>query len=170
MSSLVETPEYQAAERFVDLTVEKRALRARMDEIDAQLKALEPALIGYLSAAGLARFAIRDYLIYPHREPWVYPITGVSRQMVCEALKMSGLGRMVSENYSTQSLTKYVKDLEEHNRLVAGLDAGALEALLPPALGHLVNVKASFHIRVQKKERSAFTQESEAFEGDETHE
>lgn len=172
MPSLTETPEYQAALRFVDLTVEKRALRDRMNEIDEQLKTLEPALVGYLSAAGMPQFAVNNYLLYPQREPWIYPATGVSRQMVCEALKISGLARMVSENYSTQSLTRYVKDLEVHHKLIAGLNPGALEKLLPPALAHILNVKAAFRIRVKKKEAPAYisNHEEEPSEGDEQHE
>jgi hypothetical protein len=160
MSSLVETPEYQAAARFVELTLEKRAIKERLKELETQLKTLEPALVGYLSAAGLPCFAVKNYLVAPHREPWVYPITGVSRPMVCEALKISGLGRMVSENYSTQSLTKYIKDLEEHHKLISGLQPGALEKLLPPALAHILNIKPAFSIRVQKKAR-AYAEEFE---------
>lgn len=172
MSSLVETPEYQAALRFVDLTVEKRALRDRMNEIDKQLATLEPALVGYLSAAGLPQFAVKDYLLFPQRDPWIYPMTGVSRQMVCEALKISGLGDMVKENYSTQALTAHVKSLEDHHKLIAGLHTGALEKLLPPALAHILNVKAAFRIRVKKKERPPYTYDhTEEYEpGDEEHE
>lgn len=173
MSSLLETPEYQAAARFVDLTVEKRALRNRMNEIDKQLSTLEPALVGYLGAAGLPEFAVKGYLLYPQREPWIYPATGISRQMVCEALKISGLARMVSENYSTQSLTRYVKDLEEHHKLIAELKPGALDKLLPPALAHILNIKAAFRIRVKEKKQPLFEYQNEEYEpetGDEEHE
>lgn len=161
MSSLVDTPEYQAALRFVDLTVEKRALRDRMNEIDKQLATLEPALVGYLSATGVPQFSVKDYLLFPQREPWIYPAIGISRQMVCEALKISGLGRMVTENYSTQSLTRYVKDLEDHHKLITGLQPGVLEKLLPPALAHILNVKAAFRIRIKKKEPPPYAYQPE---------
>lgn len=166
MSSLAESPELQAFARFVDLTVEKRALRDRMNEIDEQVKALEPALVGYLGAAGLQSLTVNNYLVFPQREPWVYPITGVSRQTVCEALKLAGLGRMVSENYSTQSLTKYVKDLEDHHKLFAGLNPGALDKLLPPALAGLVNVKAAYRLRIQKKD-AKYVYSPETYQEDE---
>lgn len=165
-TSLLDTPEYQAAQRFVKLTIEKRELRAQMDEIDAQLKTLGPALVGFLTASGLPGFVVKDYLLYPHREPWVYPITGVSRPMVCEALKISGLARMVSENYSTQALTRYVKDLEDHHKLVTGgLPPDTLEKILPPALSHILHVKPAYNIRVQKKTR-AYSSAEEAFQSE----
>lgn len=171
MPSLVDSPEYRAAARFVDLTVEKRALRDRIKEIDGQLKTLEPALVGYLGALGLGRFAVKDYLLFPAREPWIYPAPGISRQMVCEALKISGLASMVSEGYDTRTLTRYVKDLEEHSKLISGLQPGALEKLLPPALAHILNVKAAFRVRIKKTEQSPYDYDiPDSQEGDEEHE
>jgi hypothetical protein len=179
MSSLAETPEYQAARRFVDLTIEKRELRDRLNAIEEQLKALEPALVGYLAALGQREFVVANYLLYPHRQPWVYPAPGITRLQVCEALKISGLGRMVAENYSTESLTHYVKELEAHHqlttgeKLTVGLHAGALERLLPAALAHLLNVKAAFQIRVkQNKEPFPYAYDApqaSQTEGDEEH-
>lgn len=167
----METPEYQAGLRFIELTLEKRALRARMDAIDKKLKTLEPALVGYLSAAALPEFVVENYLLYPQRQPWVYPRTGVSRQTVCEALKISGLARMVSENYSTTALTRYVKDLEDHHKLITELAPDGLDKLLPPALAHILNIKAAFHIRVKekkaKKEQLLYTDDEEYEPGDE---
>lgn len=154
MPSLTETPEYRTAQRFAELTVEKQALKERLDEIVAQLKAIEPALVGYLTSLGMQQFAVRGYLLYQQREPMIYPARGISRQQVCEALKMSSLGYMVKENYSTQSLSAYVKRQEEghQGQLIAGLDEGALGKLLPPALAGILDLKNNFHIRVKEKE------------------
>jgi hypothetical protein len=154
MSSMLDTPEFQTATRFVELTLEKRALKERLKEVEGHLRTLEPALVGYLSAASLPCIAVKNYLVAAHREPWIYPITGVSRQMVCEALKISGLARMVSENYSTQALTAHIKSLEEHHKLISGLQSDGLDKLLPPALAHILHIKPAYGIRVQKKERS----------------
>ena len=145
---LTDTPEYQAFVRFLDLTLEARQLRERLNEILPQIKALQPALLGYLGAAGLPSLPVGEYSLYSHREPWVYPGQGITRQSVCDALKAAGLARMVKENYSTQSLTAYVKDLEAHARLVAGLNA-KLEAILPPPLARVLAVKPAFSIRVR---------------------
>lgn len=171
MSSLAETPEYQAFLRFIDLKVEQRQLQSRLDEIKETVKAMQPALLAYLAAAGLQSLTLNGYMVLPQREPWIYPMRGVSRQRVCEALKMAGLGRMVSENYSTQSLTKYVKDLEDHSRLITGLDenVNALERLLHPALAEILHVQASYSLHIRKKE-DPYAKYAHPPQGDETDE
>lgn len=175
MSSLAETPEYQAFARFIDLTVEKKQKEARVKELKDILKAMQPSLLAYLSANNLPLFAVGEHTLYPHREPWIYPMTGVSRQQVCEALKIAGLGRLVQENYNTKSLTSYIKQLEEHSKLIIGLEDAnenepdALRELLHPALAEIMNVKASFSLHVRKKEdRYAKYQRADEAEGDET--
>lgn len=152
MSSLVESPEYQAFARFVELTVEKRQLRARLKELEAALKAMQPALLGYLTTNDMPSFAAKNYLIYQHREPWVYPMTGISRQMVCEALKVAGLEKMVTENYSTHRLTSYLKQLEIHSRLIAGEDPGDLRKLLHPALAAILDLNPAHSLHIRKQE------------------
>jgi hypothetical protein len=173
MSTLLDSPEYQAAQRFLELSLERKELRQRLDEVTAQIKNLEPALVGYLSALGQPRFAIRDYVLSTARKPWIYPLTGVSREAVCEALKLSKLGHMVKENYSTESLTRYVKDMEEDRRVIAGLEPGSLDKLLPPALAHLLYVEPTYSIRVERKERAYHRSRNEEYEqetGDENNE
>jgi hypothetical protein len=171
MSSLAETPELRAFARFIDLTIEKRQLNARLKDIEETLKAMQPALLAHLSASGLKSLHLNHHLVSPHREPWIYPMTGVSRQRVCEALKIAGLGRYVQENYNTMSLTAYVKQLEERAKLITGLEEGksddALRQLLHPALAEILHVKAAYSLRVRKKESDfEFTEP----EGDEDYE
>lgn len=175
MSSLVESPEYQAFRRFVDLTIEKRELQARLDELKETLKAMQPALLAYLAAANMGGLTVNGYLISPRREPWIYPMLGVSRQRVCEALKVAGLGRMVSENYNTRTLTSYIRQLEEHARLIAGFeeesDSNSLEKLpgLHPALAEILHVKAAYSLQIKKsgKEDANAKYHEERFQNDE---
>jgi len=160
MSSLVETPEYVAFRRFVDLTVEKRELSARLDELNAQLKAMQPALLSYLSASNMRAWSIDNFTVSPRREPWVYPITGVSKQQVCETLKLAGLGGMVKESYHHESLKSYFNQLEARAQLIApeieidGPEWGEalLRAGLHPALADILSVKAAFSLQVRRKE------------------
>lgn len=176
LSQLTNNAEYQAFVKFLDLSLEVRQLRARLAELVPQLKALQPALLGYLGAAGIKSLPVADYQLYSHREPWVYPAKGISRQQICVALKQAGLGKMVQENYSTQALTSYVKDLEQHHRLIVGL-SGTLDKLLPAPLAASLAVVPDFSIRVRKnpsnKGRPAYAEDRENYfteEGSELNE
>jgi len=180
MSSLAESPEYQALRRYADLTIEKRELKARLDELSATLKAMEPALLAYLTAAGVKSITIPGFTIFTQRDPWIRPMTGVTRLQVCEALKIAGLGRMVKENYSTESLTSYLRQLEQRSKLIADPDQEErtpdeqLRDLLHPAVASLVQVKSQFALRIRKKDdqyaESQYAEERTANEGDEDDE
>jgi hypothetical protein len=163
MPSLAETPEYQAFQRFIALTLERREIEARLRELKESLKAMQPSLLAYLAAAQMPMLALGAYEVRPRRDPWIYPLIGVSRERVCEALKIAGLSRMVKENYSTQSLTAYLKQLEERSRLIAGAeepgaDDEGLRRLLHPALAEIMHVKAAYSLLVTRKD-SAFARD-----------
>lgn len=166
---LTDTPEYESFRRFLELTLEARRLRDRLNEIIPQIKKMQPALLGYLGAAGLPSLPVGEYTLYPHREPWVYPALGVSRGAVCAALKAAGMGQMVKENYNTQSLTTYVKQLEQHHHLTTGLN-GTLAELLPAPLAKVLAVKPAFSVRVKQKAHGALLDYSEQQQGDESDE
>jgi hypothetical protein len=143
-----DSPEYQAFARFARLTARKRHLNAELREIEPQLKALQPVLLGFLGEGAFQLVQVEGFTMSPVRDPWVYPRSGVDRQTVCEALKLSGLGRMVKEGYSTRTLTAYVKELEMHAELVAGADPDALAHLLPTALASVLDVRPGYRVQV----------------------
>lgn len=163
MSSFADSPELQAARRFVAATLAKRRAEAEAREARDVLKAIQPSLLAHLASAGIKSITIDGYALSTHREPWVYPVKGVSKQEVCEALKMAGLGRMVREDFSVTSLTAHVKQLEEHAKLIAGTESapddkeedddetGVLK-LLHPALAKILQVQAAFSLHVRKKD------------------
>ena len=156
MSSLADSPEIEAMRRYIAIYARTRRAEAEAREGKAALKAMQPSLLAYLSAANMRSITIDDHMLTPHREPWIYPIAGVSRQRVCEALKIAGLGRMVREDYSTTQLTAYVKQLEAHGQLITGLEEGksGLEELLHPALAEILRVQAAFSLHVRRSANS----------------
>lgn len=145
---LVESPEYQAFRRFIQLTIVKREINEQLREIEPQLRALEPVLLGYLGENGYQMIKIDGFTLSPKREPWVYPAQGVSRASVCEALKLSGLGRLVQEGYSTRSLTSYIRELEDHHNLLTGSHPDALRELVPAPLAHVLEIRPGFKLQV----------------------
>lgn len=145
---LAASPEMEAFRKFALLTARKKQLNALLKEIEPQLKALEPILLGYFGENGYEMVKIEGFTMSPKREPWIYPIAGLTRQTVCEALKICGLGRFVKENYSTRSITAYVRELEEHHQLTAGADPDALRELLPETLSKVLEVRPGFKVQV----------------------
>ena len=157
MSSPVESL-LETCKRFAAYKIRLKALRAEVDETSGVVKAMEPPLLAALAAAGLRQLVIGDLMLFTKREPWIRPVAGIPRQQICEALKIAGLGAMVKENFSTNSLTAHLKALEQRSKLIVGPeeDGGsaedALRKLLHPALRDLVNVRAAFTLSVRRKD------------------
>lgn len=147
----VERPEYETFARFAELTAEKRRLKERLNEIEPQLKAMEPQLLSYLGEEGYELVRISGFTISPVREPWVYPAKGVSRQVVCAALKANGLGRFVKEGFNTRSLTAYVRELEEHYQLTESGDPEAAINFLPEGLAGILEIKPGYRLQVLER-------------------
>lgn len=152
---LEESPEYQGFLKFARLTQLKRDLNEQLREVEQQLDALESALLPYFGQGGYQTISLGGYTLAPVRVPWVYPLAGVSRQTVCEALKLSGLGRLVKEEYSTQSLTLYVKELEDHHKLMQGQEPGELKVLLPTPLQAVLEAKRAHHLRATRSKKAS---------------
>jgi hypothetical protein len=144
----VERPEYENFARFAELTAEKRRLQDRLNEIEPQLKALEPLLLSYLGEGGWEMVRIQGFTMSPVREPWVYPAQGVSRQVVCAALKANGLGRFVKEGFNTRTLTKYVRELEGHYHLIEEADPQAVLTVLPAGLTGILEIRPGYRLQV----------------------
>src|SRR5215475_4182359 len=101
-----DTPEQEAFSTYARLITRKRELEEEQNEVEAQLKTLEPQLLAFMGETGYELVRIGGYTFSPHREPWVYPQLGMSRKAVCEVLKACGLAHYVQEQFSTRSLTK----------------------------------------------------------------
>jgi len=149
----LDSPEYRAFTRFIALTIEKRQLNNRLKEIEPELRTLEPLLLSYLGEGGYRMVEVAGYRLAPHREPWVYPARGVTRAEVCSALHARGeeWARFVREIFSTRSLTAYVRQLEEHHRLVETADPESVLDILPPPLAGVLEIKPGFRLQVTKR-------------------
>ncbi|HEX4593984.1 MAG TPA: hypothetical protein VH157_06900 [Bryobacteraceae bacterium] len=144
--------EYRAFHEFAELTTQKRELKDELERIEKALANLEPLLLDYLGENGYESVRIGGYTIKAQRLPWVYPIEGATREMVITALKAAGLEKYVKENYSTQSLTKYISDLEEEyaNELRNETMKSVLE-IVPAPLAEVIELKPAYVIHATKK-------------------
>lgn len=151
----IDSVEYRAFLEFAQLTLRKRELAIELKEITEQLEAMQPQLLSYIGESGYSQVGVGGFLLFPVRNPWVYPKQGISRQEVMEVLKRTGLGHYVHEEYSTQSLTSYVKGLEEREAELAKSEIRAEldpSELLPAELAQVVEIKPSFYIQARKNE------------------
>jgi hypothetical protein len=151
----LDSPEYGAFHIYAQLTTEKRDLKARLEEVEDELKMLESTLLSYLGQEGYEMVRVAGFTFSPKRDPWVRPLEGITRQRVCDALKESGLGEFVTENYSTRTLTKYVRELEEHYQLVNVTDPRATLALLPAPLEGVLEIRPGFSLQVRAHSKGA---------------
>ena len=141
------TPE-AALHAFLELIREKRRLNHRLEEIQEEINSLEPLLLSHFGQNAITQMKLEGMTLSPQRMPWVYPQDGVSRQTVCAVLKASNLASFVTENYSTQTLTAYIKELEEHHQLLRLDNEQAVLDLLPQALAEIIEIRPSYRLHV----------------------
>jgi hypothetical protein len=174
MPSLNESPEYQALRRYIELSLEMREVKARLDELIALTKAMAPSLLAWLAAAGMKNVGLNGVTVFPRRKPWAYPMQGVTRSQVCEALKLAGFRNMVKENYSTESLTSLIKQLEEKKKTTLGLDPFLsqrevlIELGLHPALAAVINVVPQYSLVVMETEKDPLYEQQTQYQNERT--
>jgi len=148
------SPEYEAFSSFAKLTARKRELASEIKEIDTTLKAMEPQLLTFLGEGGYQAVSVEGFTLSPHREPWVGPGPGQTRASVCQALKAAGLAHYVREDFSTRSLTTFIKEIETRceDQIASGEITSVLD-VLPPELRGALRVAPTYRVNVMKNWR-----------------
>jgi vacuolar-type H+-ATPase subunit I/STV1 len=129
---------------FVRLEKRKRELDAELKQVKQQIDDLEQALIPqFIELGGEPSVRVDGLTIWLVQEIYASPIN--DREEVAHALKLSELGQYVAENYNTNSLTSYVRELwrelrdtaRRENRIATEAD---LRAALPSALRPVLKI------------------------------
>jgi len=100
---------------FVALEKRKRDLDSELKAIGARLDDLEQALVPQFLADGVASMKVDGRTVYIAQDIHASPAN--DRAEVIAALKASELAQYVSENYNTQSLRAFVREVAEEARL-----------------------------------------------------
>ncbi len=143
---------------FVSLENRKKDLDAELKATNQKLDELEDLLIPQFIEAGVPSIAVtvdgttRTLSIYPD----VYASPLRDRNEVAAALKASELGQYVAENYNSNSLTAYVREVwrevlvlaKQQNRLAAEED---IRAALPKPLGEALKISLVHKLSSRKK-------------------
>jgi hypothetical protein len=143
---------------FVSLENRKRDLDAELKAANQRLDELEDLIIPQFIEAGVPSIAVtvdgstRTLSIYP--DVYASPLNG--RTEVAAALKASELGQYVAENYNSNLLTAYVREVwrevlllaRQQNRVAGEED---VRAALPKPLGEVLKISLVHKLSSRKK-------------------
>jgi hypothetical protein len=138
---------------FVCLETRKRELDSELKAIAARIDDLEQALIPQFLSHNLSSIKLNGLIIYIAEDIQAAPVN--DRAEVIGALKQSDLGQYISENYNTQSLRAYVREVaaetrlccQQQNRLFTEED---VRAALPPQLCGALKISFVHSLRSRK--------------------
>lgn len=144
---------------FVSLETRKKELDAELKAAKQRLDELEDVIIPQFIEAGVPSITVevdgvkRTLSIYPD----VYASPLNDREEVVDALKQSELGQYVAENYNTNSLTSFVREVWKelrHNaareeRVVTETD---LRAALPTPLAAVLKLSLIHKLSSTKRQ------------------
>ncbi|OFW36744.1 MAG: hypothetical protein A3J28_09240 [Acidobacteria bacterium RIFCSPLOWO2_12_FULL_60_22] len=138
---------------FVALENRKKELDSELKAIAAQLDDLEQSLVPQFLEDGVQSMKIDGRVVYVAQD--IYPSPASDRAAVVEALKKSELGQYVSENFNSQSLRAFVREVAEEVRLQCEqqdklLTEEAVLAALPAPLGQALKVSFIHSLRSRK--------------------
>ncbi|MFZ5926319.1 MAG: hypothetical protein ACOYX1_02615 [Acidobacteriota bacterium] len=138
---------------FVALEKRKRDLDSELKQIAARLDDLEQALVPQFLNDGVNSLRIDGRLVYLAQEIYAGPVN--DRSQVIAALKASELGQYVSENYNTQSLKAFVREVAEDVRLRCEqqerlFTEEEVRAALPAPLGAALKISFVHSLRTRK--------------------
>jgi hypothetical protein len=138
---------------FVALEKRKRDLESELKQIIDRLDDLERTLVDQFLNDGVSSMKIDGRLVYIARDIYAGPL--IDRSEVIAALKASGLGQYVCENYNTQSLRAFVREVAEEVNLRCEQEERLLteeevRAALPAPLGAALKISFVHSLRSRK--------------------
>ena len=138
---------------FVALENRKRDLESELKSVAAQLDTLQQTLVLQFINDGVNSVRIDNRLVYLAQDIYASPLN--DRGEVIAALKASELGQYVSENYNTQSLKAFVREVAEEVRLRCQQEERLfteeeVRAALPAPLGNTLKISFVHSLRSRK--------------------
>jgi vacuolar-type H+-ATPase subunit I/STV1 len=128
---------------FVSLENRKKDLDAELKSVKQQLDDLEEALVPQFIEDGVQRMTVDGRTVSIQQDVYASPLN--DREDVVDALKQSELGQYVAENYNTNSLTAFVREVkrdvelraQSENRMYTEDD---VRSALPEPLGRALKI------------------------------
>ena len=118
---------------FVDLTKQRRDLEAQVNVLKTELVAREEKLVEGFARAGIQNIKTKTGQTVSLRREVYAKLTGDQKKSYT-ALRRAGLGDFIKEGVNTQTLSAYVRELEE---------------VLPKGLQPYIDVTEVFRMRMR---------------------
>ena len=97
--------------RYARLFSARKKLKAKYDALGKKIEAQEEGLITHLSENQIDRVNLKGgFVVYFDTKIW--PKLLAPREKVLEALKAAGHGDIVNENFNTNSLASWLRELD----------------------------------------------------------
>ena len=128
---------------FVCLENRKKELDAEQKQVKQQLDDLEDALVPQFIQNGIQKMTVDGRTVSLVHDIYASPL--YDRDDVVAALKQSELGQYVAENYNTNSLTAFVREVKREVESQAQqeqrpYDEEYIRAALPAPLGQALKI------------------------------
>ena len=139
--------------RYVALSLERRALEAKLKLVEADLGALDEPLRMQMAEHGVSNMRAGGLTVYINRQLWAggakvevtQPDGTVAvvndRQITCDALIAAGQGQFVEPSFNVNTVSAWVRELPQD-------DNGA--PILPPELVGKISVAERYQLRTRK--------------------
>ena len=114
---------------FVEKDARKQALKRELNQLNKELNELEPELLESFAEEGVESIKVDGRIVFLHRQIWAQVVGGAcNRPLAVEALKRAGLSDFVSENFNSNQLSAYMRELERNGEPLPEEFDGILEA------------------------------------------
>ena len=123
---------------YVRLRRQQRERETETEAIKEQADQIEAQLLEEFAVDGVQSMSVDGMTVYLSRQLWASIPDGVEKEQVIDGLKSAGLEHFVRENYNTQTLSSWMRDLEREDES------------LPEPLQGLLTGSERYNLRVRR--------------------
>jgi hypothetical protein len=129
---------------------ERKDLSTRLKAIEIQIDKITPRLMNYFETSGITSVRVNRVTIFLRRELWARPKLSGDRNRVCLALQAAGMGHFVEPNYNAQTLSAWVRNLEDQHIEEITEQGKTVADFLPPGVAAVLSVEPTWKIQGRK--------------------
>lgn len=125
-------------QRFKELNQIKFDLEAKLEANRQEIIDLKSQIMGKFEREGLSSSRLETgELVYTHVQYWAKPIETKNKEDVMTALRLVGLGHLITEGYNSNSLSAIIREMKKNKEDI------------PEELANVIEVEPTFDIRIK---------------------